>query len=290
MTTPKEQPEQFKIRVKDLPSSLLDSVANFVSRFSTPLILNDSLAGSGTFIKCGRTHGILTAHHVVHNPKDRSRRFDFSWISPQRLGLPLVNRPHLFDLPMRSLVCVDVGVPTDEYSGPDLAVLILPESEIGKVTGRMSFVDISVKREERLAEALAPNGLWAVAGSPAYCQRTLGPSHGFGTVVDHPCAVAYAAIGERADDGEFDFLHLNFHASSGDEMPSSFEGMSGGGVWKLRLQQNRETLALTVDFNATILAGVCFYEILSQKKPEALRCHGGKSIYQKVYEKLTNVV
>ncbi len=283
-----EHNEQFEVRIGDLPADLLDNVTRFVGRFSVSLLLDDLLAGSGTLIKCKNMSGILTAHHVVHNPKDRSKRFDFSWNSDQRLGLPLSDRPHHFDIPMRSVVCIDVGVPPDrdEFSGPDLSVLVLPPNEIGKIATRQSFIDISIEREQRLEESIAHGGLWAASGCPKYYQRSRHPSHGFGEVNEFRNVVLYTGICERYQEDEFDYLHLRANAPDDIRMPDTFGGMSGGGVWKLRLLRDRKTLDWSVDYKKSILAGVVFYETLSAGRPKELRCHGGRSIYQKVHERL----
>ena len=176
--------------------------------------------------------------------------------------------------------------PTEEHSGPDLAVLILPDSEIGEITARKSFFDISVNREEKLADSLAFGGLWAVAGSPKHYERALGPSHGFSVVTEHPCIVFYTGLRDRYDHGDFDFLHLGVQGDYSDKIPDSFRGMSGGGVWKVCVLRERMTLAWSVDFMETVLAGVVFYETRSNGKPDGLRCQGGKSIYNRVFEKV----
>jgi hypothetical protein len=192
---------------------------------------------------------------------------------------------------MRFLQCVDVGVPNDDFSGPDLAVIILPDNKLGDITARKSFFDISIKTEQRLTESRIENdGLWVAMGCVAHFLSTQEPSHGFTKVTGFPCVAIFAGISRRPDDGEYDFMHLNVSAEDYSNRPGTFGGLSGGGVWKLYIQRDRETLAYCVNFTSTILAGVIFYETLVDKKPSELRCHGGRSIYEKVYEKLIRPV
>src|SRR5271169_6870325 len=86
-----------KILTTQLPKALRLEIDQWLLASSTALILDGELAGSGTFIRSGKTYGILTAHHVIHNPHDRSRRFDFSAGSSQELGLVVIDkRNHSF--------------------------------------------------------------------------------------------------------------------------------------------------------------------------------------------------
>jgi hypothetical protein len=282
-----QQGQYTEIRIRNLTDDLCDTAKQFLSGYSVALVLEDALAGSGTFIKCGRIYGILTAHHVVHNPLDRNRRFDFSWGSSQELGLPLIGGTHRFTLPMRLLRCVDVGIPRGDPQGPDLAVIILPETEIGDIKARRSFFDISIDRDSRLLNALDDRGIWVAAGVPQRFVESYAPTHGFDVVNQYWCTILLTGIRQRQDDGAFDYVHLAADTVAENEHIDSYGGMSGGGVWKLCLARDRRSLGSGWDLSESILAGTIFYETFRNNRPHELRCHGGKSIYQNVYEALS---
>jgi hypothetical protein len=107
---------------------LLEPQLRLIYGYSSPLFLDKTLVGSGTFVTWKDQFGILTAHHVPHNPPLASLRFDFSAGSDQRLGVALAEHAHCFEFQMRNLSLVDIAVPVDtadDGRGPDLAVIKL---------------------------------------------------------------------------------------------------------------------------------------------------------------------
>ncbi len=285
---------QTRIRSCDLPREFSAQIDRHLMSFSTPLILDGTLAGSGTFIKCGNLYGILTAYHVAHNPKDRSRAFDFSINSKQHLGLSLVNnRPHTFSIPMRLVSCLDIGIPRHECSGPDLSVIILPECDGRSIEARKSFIDVSIKRKERIASCLAlftEGGTCCAVGFPKHYEESLEPSSGAKRSTYLPSLTLYTIVNKVSKKAGFDFLDLDVVPSrlaGAVNPPPSYKGMSGGGVWVLHLSRDERTNTYSINAPATALAGVVFYETFDGNKPKDLRCHGPKSVYEKVYERLS---
>src|SRR6266567_7067283 len=126
---------------ESIPRHVFERAVGEVTRFSTILVLDGKLAGSGTFIKCGDLYGILTAHHVVHNPKDPARRFTFT--GTQKLALLIDTRAHLFEIDVCACRCVDIGTPVAEETGPDLSVILLPAPRLGTLKAKKDFYNIS---------------------------------------------------------------------------------------------------------------------------------------------------
>jgi hypothetical protein len=284
--------EHSKVLTTQLPKALRLEIDKLLLASSTALILDGELAGSGTFIKCGSTYGILTAHHVIHNPHDRLRRFDFSAGSSQELGLVVIDkRNHSFTIPMPLLSCVDIGIPQDEGSGPDLSVVVLPEVRARDIAVRKSFTDISVKRAERIEQCQTPVGGWCGVGFAQCYTRPHESSTDTRRVTFIPSLTLYSQIVRNFTIDDFDYVHLNVmcpQMSEDIEPPSSFAGMSGGGIWHVRVARDPKTSGVFLDVEGTILAGVMFYQTFWENKPKELRCHAWKSIYQKVYEALSN--
>ena len=81
----------FPLRLSELPETLQNKIQRDIACYGTVLFLNRSIfVGSGTFVGCGNTYGILTAHHILFNPISRNY-FDFSSESTQRLGLGITS-------------------------------------------------------------------------------------------------------------------------------------------------------------------------------------------------------
>jgi len=279
-----------EVRGSELPLDLPEKVMQQTTRYSVPLFLDGGLAGSGTFIKCGGVHGIITAYHVVHNPLVRTKRFDFTSGSTQRLVLGIADVASHFYLEMRHLRCVDVGVPRDDYSGPDLAVIVFPDSDpkLGEIRARKLFYDISLHREERLAEALLDDGLWVIVGNPVRMQKMEPASRGFTSVIDSEGLAALATVSQREDDGTFDFIHLALNDLKAHDFPEHFGGMSGGGVWRIPLLKKKGDPLSRIYPGAEVLAGVVFFQTAVRDDSCEIRCHAAKSVYERVYEKLAD--
>lgn len=226
---------------------------------------------------------------VVHNPRDRKRRFDFAAGSGQHLVLGIADFAHRSAIEMQLLSCVDVGVPADDYLGPDLSVIVLPDASplLAEIKARKSFYDISIRRDEHLAEALEGDGFWTVIGNPRSIQEHEGPSHGFNYVINSLGIAACTHVTSRSESDGFDFLHLAVDRSRLAGLTENFGGMSGGGVWKLPLTKKQHEPMSNVQLGPEILAGVAFYKTAMVNDACEIRCHAGKSIYIKVFEKLT---
>ncbi len=191
---------------------------------------------------------------------------------------------------MRHLNYVDVGVPVDEYSGPDLTVIVIPSScpQLQEIQARKRFFDISVHRTERLAESLSDSECWFIVGNPRALQGELSASHGFSRIINTRGFAAYTYVTKRENTDSFDFLHLRVERSKLDSFTENFGGMSGGGVWRIPLIMRRDEETLKIQLGKEILAGVAFYQTTMRDYGCEIRCHGPESIYKRVYEALSD--
>jgi hypothetical protein len=73
------------------------------------------------------------------------------------------------------------------------------------------------------------------------------------------------------------------HDSSPD-IPQSFGGVSGGGLWQIPLIKSLEG---NIEPKEYILSGVVFYETGREGLYQSVRCHGRTSIYGMAYSFIT---
>lgn len=266
-----------------MPQETVDEATRLIAQYSTAFILDNSLVGSGTFIRCGEMHGILTAHHVPHNAKDHSKKFDCSPGSKQSLGIIVADFAHRFEIKMQYLEVLDVGVPESEESGPDISVVILPNTNLGEIKARKAFYDIAFKRDLKLAKAITDEGLWVVCGVPAEFQKEEFTSSGFDKVIVLPGICGCTGVEKRFERGSFDYVDVGVKYTSTNNQPHSFGGCSGGGLWKTQLTEKADAKIICGE---PVLAGVLFYQSPTENNFKHIRAHGGKTVYDRVFKVL----
>jgi len=280
------KPERFRFRIGDIPRKVVNRACAEVGNYSVSLIHEGEFAGSGTLIRYGSLYGILTAHHVVHGG-----RVPFDFNSRQRLGITITNFPADFHLEMRYLRCVDIGVPVDACKfpekGPDLSVILLPRTRVGEIAARKAFYNLEYKRQERMAIGRRNDGLWLIMGTPKTDVSEEGPRLGFSRVVKLPSIGCGSGIKSRFRIRNFDYLDIGTDAEGRKAQPI-FNGMSGGGVWRVPIHKPAGRTLAGMNFNDVYLAGVIFCQ-MPDPNPEKVRCHGPRSIYQNVVRKLSRI-
>ena len=255
-----------------------------VSNFSTALVLNGRLAGSGTFVRFNNDCFILTAHHVVHNPHDRNMVFDFS--SSNGLGLLLAEYSHFFEIPLNYCECIDVGIPQEPEYGPDLSLIRLPQTAVGTIQARKEFYNLSHDTDVRCSESLKDHGLFFFAGFPKLMSNEIVGSHGFEKSLFLGGLNAGTLVKGRFTRGEFDYLELGVSYLLPSKPIRDFSGMSGGGIWRVALFKRESEDVSKMRFEHLYLAGVCFFQTEIGKDRCQIRGHGGNSIYVNVLSAL----
>jgi hypothetical protein len=77
----------------------------------------------------------------------------------------------------------------------------------------------------------------------------------------------------------FDYIHARADTRLG-QVPDSFKGLSGGGLWRLELGKKADGSLISV--GAPKLEGCVFYQTRREGDYVYIRCHGRKSIYDRV--------
>jgi len=215
------------------------------------------LAGTGTLVYVGDSYYILTAAHVWEEVLK----------SAVKLGITLTeNRDH------QNLTEVYAFVPAifkpedsrwNEW-GPDLAMLRIPPMRVGGIMASQVFEYLNAPPKHLNVDCLE---CWVAMGTP----KELGiftQNHAEVQISGRFVDVKYHHR------GEYDYYDFQMDTTSPD-MPKSFGGFSGGGLWRVMVYCSRETGE--IDW-ARRLKGVTFYEFPIENGYRVLRSHGPESI------------
>ena len=148
--------------IRDIPKDVDDSLADGLRRYCIPFLTldenksSDELKpiGSGTLVRVGDRHYILTAAHVWTRVK-KSEQIYFH-ITEGHAAFS-IERNHL------SAQCISES----EYTewGPDLALLKLPLADVSTMEARKSFLNLQKQRcESQKHPSQIEKILWAVMG------------------------------------------------------------------------------------------------------------------------------
>ena len=214
------------------------------------------LAGSGSLIFIGNSYYILTAAHV------------WKYITTAaKLGITLtdnINHRHLIDVAALVPTTCDSAASGWNEWGPDLALLRIPHEHVGGIMAFMVFEDVKAAPKPLHVECLEG---WVVVGTPG----------DLGTFTQSHAEVQI--VGRFVDPqlhyrGEYDYYDFEMDSSSAD-LPKSWGGLSGGGLWRVMVYWSRESGK--IDW-AKRLKGVAFWEFPIKSGYRVVRAHGPKSI------------
>jgi hypothetical protein len=229
--------------------------------------------GSGTFVIRNGVHGILTAHHCLHT------------CSPEiRIGshgedtlLLVVTRGRCVILDPRDVKEHPLGIPKLDSIGPDLTfVEIFPGAKLDLLKAIVSFWNLDPKNQD-LANKLSVAGILIVeSGFPEVDYRTSI----IGSDIHHDLkhVVFIGALGDQdiSQQDKWDYINSKCNYRGSEKLPETFKGVSGGGIWAVRLQAtNGQKWAV----GAYCLVGVAFYETELVDDRRELRGHFVKTIY-----------
>jgi hypothetical protein len=215
------------------------------------------LVGSGTLVLCGESHYILTAAHVWEKVLK----------SAVKVGITMtdnIDHQHLTDV----AAIIPTTLPLNDAGwnewGPDLAMLRIPPERVGGIKAYHVFEDVQAPPRLLGVDCLE---CWFVMGTP----KELGVfTQSHADVQTLMCS----ADPQPHECGEHDYFDLLLDTNALN-MPKSFGGLSGGGLWRVMVYCSPTTGK--VDW-AQRLKGVAFWEFPPENSHRAIRCHGPKSI------------
>jgi hypothetical protein len=186
--------------------------------------------GSGTLIRFGTVVGVLTCAHVLEALLREEEIgilcFPVRATQIQRLRLPMATTDH-----------VAIGTPPWNEDGPDLAFLSLPAPFIGDIESIASIVNGDLHRQNIVAgDPEKTLKLCAMAGVVDEMTKAPILSEIPGGIAATTSFEALLNVGHIfVDDENADRFRFQPIVSDGAILPTSYEGTSGGGLWKFYL-------------------------------------------------------
>jgi hypothetical protein len=269
------------LKLKDVPRSadieinkaLIDySVAVCRVRGNNPNTFTP--LGSGTFVIKNGIHGILTAHHCFHE--------SYPIVSIGAQGkdtlLLMVTRSRCLILDPNDAEEHPLGIPASNESYPDLTfVEIFPGPKLDLLKAIVSFWRLDQKHYESAKILSVPGVVIVEAGFPEIYYRTKI----IGSDIHHNLKfeVFIGALGDEdiSIKNNWDYIKSNVQYRVSEKMPETFKGLSGGGIWAIRLQVTKNDEWTVKDY---CLVGVVFYETQVVDNRRDLRGHFIKTIYE----------
>ena len=96
--------------------------------------------------------------------------------------------------------------------------------------------------------------------------------------------IGVGVVNKEYEQGGFDYLEFPAIYNADYEGPDSFAGCSGGGLWHILPGQTERGQRVVRDY---VLSGVAFWEYPRVDNKRIVKCHGRRSIYQRVIETLS---
>ena len=248
------------------------------------------LGGSGTLVSIGGTKAILTAGHVLDDLPQKGR---IGLLLPTRFGPTLGNVSFQMDHVKREYL----GRGENRSDGPDLGLLVLPAPVASKVIpSTKTFYNLLRRRETALdpqrtveregpgkpASDGDPTETWVLVGAPAESESVGPPEAGFEHVKEFEGQAGLGTVVSSSTAEGFDYLKFSAIYDENYEGPNSFEGYSGGSLWHLRGVLD-EGKFIVKDW---ILSGVPFWQSGMAGSERIIKCHGPKSIYERLIDKI----
>jgi len=256
-------------------------IANFSVGLAT-LSVRDAVddavpAGSGTLVTVGTIVGILTAAHVVKNLPNRGQVALIGF-----RGNPTLIQKQTIDMALaEKLVIADGnGGPT----GPDLGFVRLPMINVGNLQASNSFLNLGVRHGIELPARKGWAYVDAVVGVVAEWTKDVPPARPSTRLKTFELLFGGGTVTSKYQPGDFDLFTFQPEFEEGKEPPTSYGGVSGGGVWR--------TYFIPDGSNRVIenrLIGVAFYEFPASDGAKGIICHGPRSIYERAIGKIKEV-
>lgn len=262
----------------DLPAEFLRLASHILHSYSTGLIKITSrpgesekgqLIGSGTFVSIGDCFGVLTVHHVATLIDE-----------PCELGFFLIEGVHRPTINRQLIDIITIAKPRKLGKGPDLAFIRIPRLKASEIKPYKSFYNLDVDRKEMLKNPPKRNAsVWFVCGVPDELTMNDAPEAEFLQVDSFHGLCGAGGANRVYRRCGYDYVDVLVEYGKGNQPPSTFGGISGGGLWQVTYTGGPSNIKP----ERYLLAGIPFAQTPMQNNLRTIVCHGWKSVYKKSY-------
>ena len=237
------------------------------------------LIASGTLVAINGKLGIMTARHVAA----RCGRPNMY------ISLLIKDCPHnLGDMCDRfNIVFSDSPGDSSQEDGPDWAFMIPPPSIVGWLKANKGFWQLNDWKSKLQDYPIGEGkGFWIIKGYPGEFVKEIGPKGGFKEVVKAKGFMAAYGHSKSVQDGEYDYIEIKVGETGDDGTKpplNSYGGISGGGLWWASVEGDSDS---DLKLRHVVYTGIPFYEICKSGKITGIKCHGWRSIYYTIPQKI----
>ncbi len=256
--------------LEKVSAEVADFIVGFVLLSVQDGIEDAEPKGSGTLVTVGPVHGILTAAHVLRKLPDHGqvgivRSKAASWFAQKQT----INMEHAEKL--------TIAGESFGSQGPDLGFLQLPQHDAAVLEARGVFFNLGKRRASVLAgDQPGKQYFDGISGTVAEWTTDLPSERGFHRVKGFRSLYGVGnVIGERESDG-FDLLDFEVSYDSDFKSPASYEGMSGGALWRAYCTTGDDG---QLSLSSKLVFGVAFHQSGISEGKRIITCHGPRSVY-----------
>ena len=265
--------------IKDIPQNVFDDVILVLKNYLVALYIillekqqpRPRPIGSGTFVEIEGTPYILTAAHVWHRAREA-----------EKIGLVLTDYQSSFMVLRDGISAKELWDGKISEWGPDIALLKLASSDVATIRAHKSFLNLTQQKGDLAGcPPLIEKGLWAVTGMIGQA-TDVETNKEAKTIQCHIQGEALiSAVQQMHERNGYDYFDLGAKLDL-PGTPSSFVGVSGGGLWQIKLSK-AESGEISWD-GKRFFRGVAFWESKESDDHLIIRCHGPKSIFEKAWD------
>lgn len=217
------------------------------------------------------THYILTAAHVWYEIRDA-----------EQIGLTLTAYLSTFSIPRDAISTKELWNGKISEWGPDLALLELPRPIVSTIEAHKSFLNLA---QQRATFAASPpdtvKAFWTVTGMVGEFSEVQTRPEARIIEVNVQARAFFSVIHQTHQRNGYDYLDLRAKSEL-PGVPSSFVGVSGGGLWQVGLSMKKSG---EISWNGKRhFRGVAFWELVDSDGCRVIRCHGPRSLFEKAWE------
>jgi len=261
---------------RDIPMQVREEILARLRDYSIGFTLSTQdpqlrvkLLGSGTLVRIGTRHLILTAHHVAAKiPKQG------------RVGVLIDSANHPQSIDCRGVHVIKIARGKEDSVGPDLGAVLLSETIASMLRARKRFFDLEKHRSISLnSPPNGDDGMWVMNGFVDEWTQREKKDGRFRVAFKNQSGMGIAE--RRSTRGSFDYFFVPVSVEDRASFPANFGGMSGGGLWHVPFVQDKVG---NISARPPILQGVNFYQVKTTRTRCGLRCHGPRSVYKVAFE------